>query len=746
MRPAPAISLFDALAASATALGALPAALRRSALPTTPPPLRRALQAGQHAATQAQRLAWYAALAALVLLAPTARAQDAQAPAKAESPYFFVKGAQPGVDALPLKSTDVKVNVSGVIADVVVTQRYKNEGQVPIEAKYIFPGSTQAAVNGLNVRVADRLVVAQIREKRQAQVEYDTAKKEGKTAALLEQHRPNVFQMNVANILPGDEVQVELRYNELLVPTEGRYQFVFPTVVGPRYAGTAQPAPSATTSGQPVAHAQGFPAQPVLREGQASSAAFRLKLDLDSPIGLHDIRSSSHAVDTQMDAGTSARHASVQLAGAASRGEPQSNNRDFILDWRLAGSQIESGVLLHRGEKENFFLAMVQPPKAVPAAAITPREYVFVVDISGSMHGFPLDTAKALMRQLLGELKAADSFNVLLFSGSNRFLAPKSVPATPANINAAIRTIEQMGGGGSTELLPALRRVYAEPKSPDLSRTIVVVTDGYVTVESEAFALVRQHLGQANLFAFGIGSSVNRHLMEGLARAGMGEPFIVTQPAEAKAQAERFRRTIESPVLTSVKARFEGLDVYDVEPQNLPDVLAERPVIVFGKWREPAVGTSPKLRVDGRAANGPYAQTLPINVPAPGVGTNAALRSLWARHRIAALSDEEALTGGDAHKAAITQLGLDYSLLTQYTSFIAVDKVVRNAGGQGATANQPSPLPEGVSKLAVGGEASALGATVSSTPEPATWAAMLVVLAVLGAQAARRRGRGGFSA
>ena len=724
-----------------TALRELPAAALRSAPPGLQAPLRRTLRTGQRAGQVAQRMAWYALLSALVLLAPPTRAQAAAPSTQAESPYFFVQGAQPGVEALPLKSTDVRVDISGVIADVVVTQRYKNEGTVPIEAKYLFPGSTRAAVNGLNVRIADRLITAQIREKQQARIEYDQARKEGKTAALLEQHRPNVFQMNVANILPGDDVLVELRYNELLVPTDGRYQFVYPTVVGPRYAGTASNAPSETTSGSTPAHAQAFPAQPVLREGEVSPSAFNLKVNLASPIGIQDIRSPSHAIDTAMDAGSAAKRASVQLAGAASR---VSNNRDFILDYRLAGNAIQSGVLLHRGEKENFFLAMVQPPQAVPQAAITPRDYVFVVDISGSMHGFPLDTAKALMRQLLGNLRASDTFNVLLFSGSNRMLAPHSVPATPANVNAAIRTIEQMGGGGSTELLPALRRVYAEPKAPELARTVVVVTDGYVTVESEAFALVRQHLGQANVFAFGIGSSVNRHLMEGLARAGMGEPFIVTRPDEAKAQAERFRKLIESPVLTSVKARFEGIDVYDVEPQQLPDVLAERPVIVFGKWREHAGTTPPNLIVEGRAAHGPYTQTLPIDVAADGPGTGA-LRLLWARHRIAALSDEEALTGGDAQKAAITKLGLDYSLLTQYTSFIAVDQVVRNPGGQGATANQPSPLPEGVSNLAVG-EASALGAAVSSTPEPETWAAMLVVLAVLGAQMARRQRRQPFTA
>ena len=732
----------DTLTDTFTALRELPRAVLHSVAPAVPRPVRHALRSGQRAMQLSQRVAWYSLLSALVLLAPPSRAQSADAEnTKAESPYFFVKGAQPGVDALPLKSTDVQVNISGVIADVVVTQRYKNEGTVPIEARYIFPGSTKAAVNGLNVRIADRLVVAQIREKQQAKVEYDQAKKEGKTAALLEQHRPNVFQMNVANILPGEDVAVELRYNELLVPTDGNYQFVFPTVVGPRYAGTTSKAPSETGSGQTTGHAQAFPAQPVLRVGEVSPAAFNMKVNLASPIGIQEIRSPSHAIDTQMDAGSAAKRANVQLAANASR---VANNRDFILDYRLAGSAIQSGVLLHKGEKENFFLAMVQPPKAVPQAAITPRDYIFVVDISGSMHGFPLDTAKALMRQLLGNLKASDTFNVLLFSGSNRFLAPNSVPATPANINAAIRTIEEMGGGGSTELLPALRRVYTQPKSQELSRTVVVVTDGYVSVESEAFALVRKNLSQANVFAFGIGSSVNRHLMEGLARAGMGEPFIITKPSEAKEQAERFRKLIESPVLTSVKARFEGIDVYDVEPQQLPDVLAERPVIVFGKWREKAGGAAPQLLIEGRAAHGPYTQTLPIDVAANGPGTGA-LRLLWARHRIAALSDEEALTGGEAQKAAITKLGLDYSLLTQYTSFIAVDQVVRNPGGQGATANQPSPLPEGVSNLAVG-EASALGAAVSSTPEPETWAAMLVVLAVLGAQMARRQRRQPFTA
>ncbi|MDZ7937184.1 MAG: VWA domain-containing protein [Rhodoferax sp.] len=333
-----------------------------------------------------------------------------------------------------------------------------------------------------------------------------------------------------------------------------------------------------------------------------------------------------------------------------------------------------------------------------------------------------------MLRELIGGLRPSDTFNVLLFSGSNSFLNPQSVPATKANIDQAIRTIDNQGGGGSTELIPALKRVYAQPKNADTSRTVVVVTDGYVTVEREAFELVRNNLSNANVFSFGIGSSVNRHLMEGLARAGMGEPFLITNPSEAAEQAARFRKMIDSPVLTNVKVRFEGLDVYDVEPRQLPDLLAQRPLIVFGKWRGEAKGT---LVVDGNSANGPLHFSMPIN--ASNATDTAALRHLWARHRISALSDQEALEGGSEAKQAITDLGLKYSLLTQYTSFLAVDQVVRNkAPADAPSVNQPSPLPQGV-------ENSALGAEVPSTPEPATWGAMLLTLSVLAMLAHRRR-------
>ena len=643
--------------------------------------------------------------AALLIVAwSPAQAGDTEA-APAEGPYFQVASDDPSLDRLPLKATRVEARVAGTVADVRVTQVYRNEGSRTIEARYVFPGSTQAAVHGMTVRIGDRVLTANIREKQRARLEYEAAKKEGRTAALLDQHRPNVFQMSVAHILPGDEVQVELRYTELLLPTDGRYRFVYPTVVGPRYHRAE--AAGGTSS---------FPATPHLPEGQRSASAFDMRVRFASPLPVQDLVSPSHRIEVQ---GESSAQAEVALADDGQA----ANNRDFILEYRLTGAATAGGMTLFKGAEgqENFFLALVEPPKAIATAQINPREYIFVVDISGSMHGFPLETAKALLRELIGGLRPSDSFNVMLFSGSNRMLSENSVPATKPNIERAIATIEQMRAGGSTEIVPALERIAGLPKNGDVSRSVIVVTDGYVTVEDRVFQLVRKNLGQANVFAFGIGSSVNRHLIEGIARAGQGEPFVVTKPAMAAAQADRLRKMIDAPVLTQLKARFDGLDVYDVEPASLnalPDVLGGRPVALIGKWRGEPRG---QLVLAGISAQGDWQQVLAV--PAPDADAQA-LRQLWARQRIQQLGDDEALRGGSAQREAITQLGLKYSLLTNYTSFIAVDHIVRAADTPSTAVNQPLPLPQRVSNAAV-------GAAVPSTPEPAAWVALLVALGLL---------------
>src|SRR6185369_4543120 len=242
--------------------------------------------------------------------------------------------------------------------------------------------------------------------------------------------------------------------------TDRKYQFVFPTVVGPRYAG-AGTAPIAQ-GGSGV-----FPAIPYHSAGVASASKFELEVQFDSPLAVTDIASGTHAIQVT---GAGYRHSHVSLDTSK-----PGNDRDFILDYRLAADRTATGLKLYQGPDENFFVAVIEPPKVIQAAEINPRDYVFVVDVSGSMHGFPLDTAKELLRKLIGSLRPTDTFNVMLFSGSNRVLHENSVPATPANIEAALRTIDNQQGGGGTELVPAIRRVLALPKAPELSRSIIVV-------------------------------------------------------------------------------------------------------------------------------------------------------------------------------------------------------------------------------------------------------------------------------
>ena len=602
---------------------------------------------------------------------------------KTLSPYFFVRSDDPDLDALPLKSTAAAVRISGVIADVHVTQVYRNEGKRPIEAVYVFPASTRAAVYGMKMTVGKRVIEAKIRKRDEARQEYEKAREQGKSASLLEQQRPNVFSMNVANILPGDEIRVELRYTELMVPADRVYEFVYPTVVGPRYSNT--PAEAAPASERWVQN-------PYHRQGEAPAYTFDITATLEAGMPIRELACTTHKVNTAYSGPSSA---TVKLDGSESSG----GNRDFVLRYRLAGDRVQSGLLLYEGPKEKFFLLLMEPPKRVTAENIPGREYIFIVDVSGSMHGFPLEISKKLLRDLIGGLRPTDRFNVLLFSGGSTLMAEASLPATADNIQRALSVIDRQRGGGGTELLPAMNRALKLPKPDSYARTLVIVTDGYVHVEEETFDLIRSHLGDASLFAFGIGSSVNRHIIEGMARVGMGEPFVITKPGEAPAQAERFRRMIASPVLTGIQLDFGGFGAYDVEPRSIPDVLAERPVIVFGKWRGEARG---RLTLRGTSGSGPWSEVIDAAKVQPSKA-NASLRYLWARHRVALLSDYNRLRPDDGRVREVTDLGLRYNLLTAYTSFVAVDTEVRNTGEKAVTVRQPLPLPQGVSDYAVGG-------------------------------------------
>lgn len=627
-----------------------------------------------------------AALLLLTLALVPAPARPAAAPAPADrtlSPYFVVEGAEAGGDALPLEETTATVDVVGPIAHVTVAQTYANKGKTPLNARYVFPASTRAAVHGMRLVVGERIVEARIQERRQARATYERARAEGKSASLLEQQRANVFTMEVANVLPGDVVKVELRYTELLVPTDGVYELVYPTVVLPRYSN--QPEAAAPETDRWVK-------SPYLHEGKAPTYAFGFRARLTTGVPLQEVSVPSHQATVTFDG---QHQAQVALDPAEAGG----GNRDVVLRYWLAGAKVESGLVLQDGPGGKYFLLTVEPPGRVATADIPPREYVFIVDVSGSMHGFPLDTAKRLIDDLIGGLRPTDAFDVILFSGAHRTMAPRSVPATRENVRRALAFVGAERGGGGTELLPALQEAMSLPRTEGASRSFIVVTDGGISEEKAMFRYVRDHLGDANVFSFGIGSSVNRHLVDGVARAGMGESFVVTRPEEAPPIAAAFRRYVEAPVLTGIQVSYDGFEAREVEPRAVPDLLAQRPIVLQGKWTGTAAGT---ITVSGRTGRGRFEQVIDV-AKAASRAHDDALRYLWARTRLASLSDFSAREESDEERAEITRLGLEHHLLTRHTSFVAVLQEVRNAGAPARDVDQPLPLPQGVSDLAVGG-------------------------------------------
>lgn len=643
-----------------------------------------------------------AVLVLMTVPTPTVHAeeQSAEEEDKTGAPYFYVETADPSVDSFPLKKTDITADINGVIADIHVLQTYANEGTNPLNACYIFPASTKVTVHGMQMQIGNQIVTAQIKEKEEAEEEFEEAKEEGKSASLLSEEQPNVFSMNVANIMPGDTVSIDLHYTELITPSEGTYQFVYPTVVGPRYV-----SPVIDDCGT----REEWTAMPYLPEGTTPDNAYDIHVNLSAGVPITELSSSSHKIDIQWDENTKA---SISLADPSD----YAGNRDFILDYKMTSQDISTGLMLNTGEKENFFMLMVQPPERFDAKDIPPREYIFVLDISGSMSGFPLNTAKELIKNLVSNLKETDTFNLILFSGASSQMAERSLPATKENIDKAIKIIDNQEGSGGTELAPALEEAIAIPASEDVSRNIVIITDGYIYGENDIFDLIRANADKADFFPFGIGKSVNRYLIEGIAKTGQGEPFIVTDETEASETAQQFKTYIQSPVLTNIEVSFDGFDAYDVEPTILPTLYAQKPIVLLGKWRGEPQGT---VQITGQNGSGDYTQTISVaemlapdtNAEADALTASAtavsldsdALSYLWAQKRIERLTNYGLNKNNPDIKDELTQLGLDYSILTPYTSFIAVIDTVRNPDGNGTDVDQPLPLPLEVSNFALGG-------------------------------------------
>jgi Ca-activated chloride channel family protein len=332
--------------------------------------------------------------------------------------------------------------------------------------------------------------------------------------------------------------------------------------------------------------------------------------------------------------------------------------------------------------EEQFFMLMAQPPLKSDIGQIIPREFIFIVDVSGSMYGYPLEISKRILKELLSSLRPTDIFNVMLFEFSQTMLSDKSLPATPENIKKALDIICEQSGSGGTELYSALQTAFNFRTTSDFARTFLVITDGYVSIESKAFQLVSKQRDKANLFALGIGENVNRHLIEGLAYAGAGGAYFITNETDAKRIGGEMIEEISTPVWSHIQINWGGFDVYDVEPVTLPDLFAARPLILYGKYRGKPSG---KITLKGKTSSGYFEQTL--SAENSEMVSSEALRYLWARNRIKYLSDYASYFEDDVqfyyksetpnHQNEITELGLKYNLLTKYTSFLAVDDRVR---------------------------------------------------------------------
>jgi len=616
------------------------------------------------------------------------------------APYFYVNDDS-GVDRFPMKETRVTATLNGVIASVRVNQRYRNEGTVPLNARYVFPGSTKAAVNGMVMKIGNRRITAQIREKEEARKIFEAAKSAGQVASLLAQKRPNVFSMDVANIGVGQDVEVELEYTEFLAPTGGVYEFVYPGVVGPRYGGDA------VRSNEEVR----WIGNPYLHEGDAGPATFDIKVDMASPLAVHDIKSKTHRILASWQGD---KRVSVGLD------EPRAaaGNRDFVLEYRLQGDAIVSGLTRFRAGGENYFMLQAEPPQRIAPDQIPPRDFVFVIDVSGSMSGFPLETARSLITKLLAGLKSTDRFNILFFAGGSDVLAPESLPVTPDNVRRAERLLADAVGGGGTELLPALERALAMPAGEGISRSLVLVTDGYISAEDAAFRLVDDHLGDSNLYVFGIGSSVNRFLVEGLAKVGRAEAFVVTGEADARREAERFRQYVASPVLTDISVTGRNVEIYDVEPRTQPDLLADRPVLVMGKYRHAKWNGA--IELNGVSGTGKQQWRFELD----GTPRDRSLPLLWARKRLERLYVFP--NAATASRDEIRAIGLKYSLLTSATSFVGVDEQLPTGDGPATDVTQPQALPADVTDAAV--------ASLKPAPEPETWGLVAWCALLLGLQ------------
>lgn len=587
---------------------------------------------------------------------------------------LFAYGADgTAIDSVPLKHTAVKAEISGFLARVRVTQEFENTFAIPIEAIYTFPLSQNSAVDEMTMTIGERVIRGTIMKREEAREVYEEARSSGKRAALLDQQRPNIFTQAVANIMPGEKILIEISYVETLKYEDGSYEFVFPMTVGPRYI--------------PGSVADAAKISPPIAEARAGHD-ISVEVNINAGVPIEAIRSTLHKIE-QVNINPS--NAKVTLAESA-----VIPNRDLIIEYDVTGKRIEDAVIAHRGENGGFFTMILQPPDKIAIEDRTPKEIVFVLDTSGSMSGFPIEKAKEAMQMSLDGLYPEDMFNLITFAGDTHILFDEPVPATRANLDAAKQFLASRTGGGGTEMMKAVSAALKPSASQTHLRIVCFMTDGFIGNEKDIIAEIMKY-SNARVFSFGIGDSVNRYLLDKMAEAGRGDVEYVTLEDKGSEAAKRFYERVRTPILTNISIDWNGLPVADVYPKTIPDLFSAKPVVIHGRYSH---GTKGVIKLRGTIAGSPYVREIAIDLPEQEP-RNDSLASLWARTRIDDLTNSvlKEGTASDTERAdannLITQIGLEFSLLTEFTSFVAVEEQPVNYNGDPKTIEVPVELPEG---------------------------------------------------
>jgi len=565
-----------------------------------------------------------------------------------------------------LRHTEVEAEISGFVSDVTVTQEFENPFSERVEALYVFPLPDDSAVHEMVLEVGGRKVRGVIQRREEARRTYEQARAEGRHAALLDQERPNIFTQSVANILPGERVKVSLRYVAPLAYDDGTFEFNFPMVVGPRYMpgqrldGEPEGRGTSPDTSQVVDASRISPPSAVL---DRSGRDVRITVRLNAGMEVEQLDSVSHQLWVDQ---RSAREAMVWLAE-----NDRIPNRDFILRYRPSGRQPQ-GAVMATGGRDGYFALMLQPGAHPPSEdEVMPRDLVFVLDTSGSMNGQPLAAVKRAVRRAFQSMSEEDRFMLINFADTASSFRDELLPATPENLASAEQYLNALPAGGGTNQMVGIRRALTLPPEEGRLRAVLLMTDGYIGNEAQIFAQTEPLVGSSRLFGFGVGNNVNHFFLDRLSRLGRGFYQYIRTDEDPSEAVERFIRRIEKPVLTGVEVDWGGLEVWDVQPERMPDLFHNQPLVVLGRYRQPGSAT---VRVRGRTPSGEYVTEVPVSLPAEG-GHSHALRTLWARARIEELDRERVRNPDPALAERIAVLGLEYKLVTAFTSFVAVDEV-----------------------------------------------------------------------